>query len=80
MQQEKALFFDDLGSVYPPPKDDQDSKAYLREHILIVRDPLLCPVCFFGIEEVAHNSLNRVCSQQHEEGGASKCRNLSFAG
>lgn len=25
--QEKALFFDDLASVYPPPKDDQDSKA-----------------------------------------------------
>ena len=27
LAQEKALFFDDLGSVYPPPKDDQDSKA-----------------------------------------------------
>ena len=24
---EQALFFDDLGTVYPPPKDDQDSKA-----------------------------------------------------
>lgn len=29
LYKEKALFFDDLGSVYPPPKDDQDSKADL---------------------------------------------------
>ncbi|CAK9076280.1 unnamed protein product [Durusdinium trenchii] len=29
MYKEKALFFDDLGSVYPPPKDDHDSKADL---------------------------------------------------
>ncbi|CAJ1334582.1 unnamed protein product [Effrenium voratum] len=26
---EQALFFDDLGTVYPPPKDDQDSKVDL---------------------------------------------------
>jgi len=29
LYKEKALFFDDLASVYPPPKDDQDSKVDL---------------------------------------------------
>ena len=52
LAQEKALFFDDLGSVYPPPKDDQDSKALFRQ------DPESSIPSFWAPENLSHYELH----------------------